>query len=215
MAEQTRAGTFASTQAGTQSGASSTNSETLVGRVRDRATEQLNTQKNRATDGLGSVAHAVRGTTDRLRQENHDTVARYVEQAADQIERFSSRLKDKDVTELMHDAQRLARRQPALFVGGAFAVGLIGARFLKSSSPYETSHERNYGGSKYGGSYEGSDYRRPSSTSGTAANAYGNRVPASAGAASTASTGTGTATGSRGRSGSSSRGSDYKPTEEM
>ena len=210
MAEQTRAGTFGTSQAGTQSATSSTNSETLVGRVRDRATEQLNTQKNRATEGLGSVAHAVRGTTERLRQENHDTVARYVEQAADQIERFSSRLKDKDVGELMHDAQRLARRQPALFVGGAFAIGLLGARFLKSSSPYEASRERNYGGS-----FDDGDYRRSPATSGTAANAYGNRVPASAGTASTSSTGTGATTASRGRSTSASRGSDYKPTEGM
>ena len=46
---------------------------------------------------------------------------------------FSERLKNKDVTELLNDAQRLARRQPALFVGGAFALGLLGARFLKSS----------------------------------------------------------------------------------
>lgn len=206
MAEQTRAGTLGSSAVTSQSGASSTSNDSIVGRVRDRATEQLNTQKNKATEGLGSVAHAVRDTTQRLRQENHDTVAQYVEQAADQIERFSSRLKDKDVGELMNDAQRLARRQPALFVGGAFAVGLLGARFLKSSSP-DDSAERNYG------SYERNDYGTIPTSGGGSTNAYGNRVPTSAGTASTSSTSAGTAARSRSRSTSGSRGSDYNSSE--
>jgi hypothetical protein len=44
-------------------------------------------------------------------------------------------LRKKDVQQLMQDAQRLARRQPALFIGSAFALGLVAARFLKSSPP--------------------------------------------------------------------------------
>ncbi len=106
----------------------------IVGKVRERATAQLNTQKDRATDGLGTIAHAVRQTTDKLREDQQDVVAQYVEKAADQIERFSNSLREKDVTELLEDAQRFARRQPALFIGGSFAVGLLAARFLKSSS---------------------------------------------------------------------------------
>jgi hypothetical protein len=43
-------------------------------------------------------------------------------------------LRNKDVGELFQDAQRLARRQPVAFVGAAFVLGLVGARFLKSSS---------------------------------------------------------------------------------
>ena len=107
----------------------------IVGRVRDRAEAQLSTQKDRATDGLGSVAQAVRGSTQQLRAQQHDTIARYVEQAADQVERFARRLRDKDVGDLFREAQRLARRQPAVLIGSAFALGLIGARFLKSSAP--------------------------------------------------------------------------------
>ena len=208
MAEQTRAGTLGSSSGMNQAGTSSGSSESIVGRVRDRATEQLNTQKNKATEGLGSVAHAVRDTTQRLRDENHDTVARFVEQAADQIERFSSGLKNKDVGELVNDAQRLARRQPALFVGGAFAVGLLSARFLKSSSPRDNDDSR-YG---YDRQYGATDYRTSTGYTGST-NAYGNRVPTSAGAAPTSSTSTGTAGGSRARTTSASRGSDYKPTE--
>jgi len=128
----------------------STNTSGIVGKVKEQATAQLSSQKDRATDGLGSVAQAVRQTTQHLRDNQNDTVARYAEQAADQIERFSERLRNKDVGELMNDAQQLARRQPALFVGGAFAIGLLGARFLKSSSPESRSSYGNYGAGGYG-----------------------------------------------------------------
>jgi hypothetical protein len=107
----------------------------FVGRVRERANAQITTQKDRATDGLGTIAQAVRRSTQELRGGSHDTLAEYVEQAADQLERLSTHLKSKDVGELLHDAQRLARRRPVVFIGSAFALGLIGARFLKSSRP--------------------------------------------------------------------------------
>jgi ElaB/YqjD/DUF883 family membrane-anchored ribosome-binding protein len=106
----------------------------IMGRVREGATAQLSQQKTRATEGLGSVAQAVRQSTQQLREQQHDTIAQYVEQLAQQLERFSSRLKDKDIGELVNDAQRFARQRPALFIGSAFAIGLLGARFFKSSS---------------------------------------------------------------------------------
>ncbi len=106
----------------------------IMSRVRERATAQLSTQKDRATDGLGSVAQAVRQSTQHLRDHKQDAIAQYVEKAADQIDRFSTQLKNRDVNELVNDVQRFARSQPALFVGSAFALGVIGARFLKSSA---------------------------------------------------------------------------------
>jgi hypothetical protein len=155
----------------------------MADKVRARAAAQLNTQKDRATDGIGSVAQAVRDTTQHLRERQHDTVAQYVEQAADRLERFSTSLKNKDVGELVEDAQRLARRQPALFVGGAFALGLVGARFFKSSPSnerddyhrgYRSGYGATYGTETYrgaagSGEYGRSDWRSPGSSAGAAA----------------------------------------------
>jgi ElaB/YqjD/DUF883 family membrane-anchored ribosome-binding protein len=143
-----------------QSNTSATDANTqggIVGRARERATAQLSSQKDRATDGMGSVAHAVRQSTQQLREQHHDTIAQYIEKAADQLDKMSARLREKNVNELIDDAQRLARRQPALFIGAAFAVGLLGARFLKSSSqssPYRKLHPyqpSTSGASGYGG----------------------------------------------------------------
>jgi hypothetical protein len=105
----------------------------IVGRVKESATAQLTNQKDRGLNALDSVAQAVRSTTGKLRDEQHDIIANSLEQAAAQIERWSQRLKDKDIGELMTDMQRLARRQPGVFIGSAFALGVVGARFLKSS----------------------------------------------------------------------------------
>ena len=38
--------------------------------------------------------------------------------------------------------ERFARREPLFFLGGAFVVGLLAARFLKSSERAETESER-------------------------------------------------------------------------
>jgi hypothetical protein len=105
-----------------------------MGQLREKATAQLSSQKDRASEGLGTVASAVRQSTQHLRDRQHDTVAQYVEQAADQIDRFSTQLRSKDLNEIANDVKRFAKRQPAVFIGAAFVVGLIGARFLKSSS---------------------------------------------------------------------------------
>jgi hypothetical protein len=134
------ADTNASTGGATQPG--TTSSGGIVDRVKESATAQLTNQKDRGTDALGSVAQAVRSSTQRLRDEQHDTIAGYVDKAADQIENWSRRLKEKDIDELLTDVQQLARRQPAVFIGSAFALGLVGARFLKSS---RQQNEYGYG----------------------------------------------------------------------
>jgi hypothetical protein len=119
----------------------------IVERVREKASAQLASQKDRAVTGLGGVAQAVRKTTESLRDQRHETLAGYVDEAASQIERLSQHLQNKDLGELVSDAQRLARRQPALFVGSAFAIGLFGARFFRSSSQDPDRRDDEFGGS--------------------------------------------------------------------
>jgi hypothetical protein len=139
----------------------------FMSRVRERASEQLNAQKDQAGEGIGSAAQAVRQSTQRLRDERHDTVAHYIESAADQLDRLANRLKGKNITELFDDAQRFARRQPALFVGSAFALGLLGSRFLKSSDPdgdaNQKSGDRDYSRTHFAGPFRRPDVRTPGS----------------------------------------------------
>ena len=105
----------------------------VMDRVREGATSQLSSQKDRAMDSLGSLARAMRQSTQSFRDIQQDTVADYVERAGHQIEQLSVRLRERDARELLHDAQRFARRRPMVFIGSAFVLGVVAARFLKSS----------------------------------------------------------------------------------
>jgi len=125
----------------------------LTDQAKQQATSRLSSQKERASESLVSVAHALRHTGQRLREQDQGTVAQYSDQAADQIERFSGFLRTRDVNELVGEVERFARRQPALFLGGAFTLGLLGARFLKSSS--DRARDTSYGSTSLAGQYTG------------------------------------------------------------
>jgi uncharacterized protein YjbJ (UPF0337 family) len=101
--------------------------------AREQATSRLESQKERAVVGLGSVTQALRQTGQELRGQDQGAVAQYLDVGAEQIERFTSYLRQHDVEQIVAEAQNFARRQPTLFLGGAFALGLLGARLLKSS----------------------------------------------------------------------------------
>ena len=44
-----------------------------------------------------------------------------------------NRLNNANPDTLLDDVEAFARREPAMFIGGAIAIGLLAARFLKSS----------------------------------------------------------------------------------
>ena len=105
----------------------------IVDRVKDQAAAQLSSQKERATESLGSVATAIRQSSQPLRDNNQEMLASYANKAADRLEQFSRQLRERDLNGLMNEAKQFARRQPVIFVGAAFAVGVLAMRFLKSS----------------------------------------------------------------------------------
>jgi hypothetical protein len=57
------------------------------------------------------------------------------ERASRGVEGVADYVASKDMRGLLRDTEQLARRQPALFFGSAFLVGLAIGRFLKSAPP--------------------------------------------------------------------------------
>lgn len=108
-------------------------------RFSEQAREQISTQaeqqKQRATDRLQDVGSALHETSGTLRDRERDSVANVVEGVANQVDRFSEYLRTHSVRDMMSETERFARREPELFLGGAALLGLVGARFFKSSSP--------------------------------------------------------------------------------
>ncbi|HET7425492.1 MAG TPA: hypothetical protein VFJ50_00530 [Gemmatimonadales bacterium] len=101
--------------------------------ARDSATSSLKDSRQQAADRIGGIASAVRSTSDHLRSENQVGVANLTDSLADQVERLSGYLRDRDLGAFRDDVETFARRQPAVAVGIALALGVLGARFLKSS----------------------------------------------------------------------------------
>lgn len=112
---------------------------------RERAVGQLATQKERASSELGGVAKALRTTGEQLQEQEQGSVAKYVGQAAERTERLSEYLSERDANELVGEVEDFARNRPAVFLGGAFAVGVAAARFLKSSAGHRESLEIDTG----------------------------------------------------------------------
>lgn len=129
----------------------------VVDQAKQQATSQLASRKDQAVDSLGTVAQAFRQTGEHLRQNDQHGIAQYADKAAERVEQFTDQLRGKDVQTIVRDVERYARQQPALFLGGAFVLGLLGARFLKSTAQREDESER--GGYGYDGGSRYESYR--------------------------------------------------------
>jgi hypothetical protein len=95
--------------------------------TRDQVQGLVTQQKDRVASRLGSLAGTLREAGDEA------GIGRYAGRAADQVDRLSVYLQDRDLREVVRDAESFARRRPAVFLGGTFLAGLLLARFLKAS----------------------------------------------------------------------------------
>jgi uncharacterized membrane protein YgcG len=188
----------------------------LVDTARQQATSQIGTQQQRLAGTLNTVATALHDASREMRKQDEGPIAEYVDTAANQVEHFANMLREQDLEQLMTTTAQFARRQPALFLGAAFALGFAATRFIKSSAPsgsgqigsrdsglwYErpdgygtSSYSSGYG---YGGTVSDLGYSGTSGSTG--------QMGGSSGAGSSGGTGASGSTGS-GSSGSSSRSS--------
>jgi ElaB/YqjD/DUF883 family membrane-anchored ribosome-binding protein len=118
--------------------------------IRDR-------QKHNLAAGLTSIADSIKQVGGSLRKTDEQTgitelTAKYSDSLAQQIEQVSRYFDNKDLREMTRDVERFARHNPAVFIGSAFALGLIAARFLKSSNLNQTSSGRQLNSRNYGAS---------------------------------------------------------------
>jgi len=114
-----------------------------IAQVKEQAGSVFTDQRDRAVMNLSGLADALRETgktlAKKMEESDSETAAPaaaigpFIEDIADRLSSSSDYLKDKDVSQLMHAAEDLARRQPLLFVGALFGVGVVGARLLKGT----------------------------------------------------------------------------------
>lgn len=126
----------------------------VVDKVRQQASSRLDTQKERAVGTLERFELAILQAGTQLREQDQVGAADLTDKAAEQIDRVSTYLRNRDLRDIVVEAERFARRQPMLFLGAAFTLGLLGARFMKSSGQSmqgSSDYSRGYSGGSSGG----------------------------------------------------------------
>lgn len=109
----------------------------VAGKVGSGAKTAAASGKDMAADAMHGLADAARQMADKLDDGKPDSgnakAANFARKAADSMDRFSTRLKEKDLDEIASDARAAVRENPAIAVGAAALIGFALARFLKGS----------------------------------------------------------------------------------
>jgi len=120
---------------GTPGGGAENQSPPVMEQATEQVTSRLDMGKEYVVETMTGVAQALRQTGQHLREEgSQPMLAQYADRGAEQIEHFGGYLRRRDTNQLVTDVEGFARRQPIAFAGGAFALGMLVVRFLRSKS---------------------------------------------------------------------------------
>jgi hypothetical protein len=111
--------------------------------ARNRVRDEVDRRSTEAGEQAGSTAQALRQTSQRLREDGNEPVARGMEQVAQRVESAGSWLREADGDRILRDVEDFGRRNPLAVVAGGVAVGFAVSRLLKASSRrrYEESRQ--------------------------------------------------------------------------
>lgn len=111
--------------------------QALYGQTKDHLGNELSNRKDDAVGRATDVADVIREAGEKLGGSEGGVLPDYANQAADQVERLTSYVRSRSIGQLIGDVEGFARREPLIFLGGSFALGLVAARFMKSSAHRE------------------------------------------------------------------------------
>lgn len=107
--------------------------------VKEEAQRVLDDQREAVGSKVAKAARLARQFGHALRAVRLDDAAKMTDSAAKRVEKLGDYVKEADVSQVLEDAEGMAREHQALFAGGLFIVGLAVARFLKASRESERS----------------------------------------------------------------------------
>src|SRR5688500_13848543 len=121
-------------------------------RAADIRLQQSDRGKEQAAMGISHVGASVRRVSMDMQGEQPQ-IASVAETAAYQAERIATYLQQTDAREIISKVEDVARRQPLIFLGGAFLLGVAASRFIKAAggSPDQSSQGYQPTSAAYGG----------------------------------------------------------------
>jgi hypothetical protein len=131
--------------------ASGDRSAPVMEQASEQVTSRLDMGKEYVAETVTGLAQALRQTGQHLRDDgSQPMLAQYADRGAEQIEHFGGYLRRHDTSQLVSDVEGFARRQPMVFAGGAFALGMLAVRFLRSRSQPQGYSPSSAGSTSYG-----------------------------------------------------------------
>jgi hypothetical protein len=104
----------------------------LVERGADIGFQQADRGLDQAASGVESVADSIRRVSTDMMVEQPQ-IAEFASTAADQAAALAGYLRENDMRQIVGNVESFARRQPLLFIGGAFLIGVAASRFIKAA----------------------------------------------------------------------------------
>lgn len=105
----------------------------LAERATDTGIRRVDQGREQAAEGLSRLAQHIRRASSEI-ESDQPPMANLAGAAAEQTERVASFLRETDTRQMVGTLEDYARRQPLLFLGGAFALGLVATRFMKAGA---------------------------------------------------------------------------------
>ncbi|MEC9483738.1 MAG: hypothetical protein UMU75_10545 [Halomonas sp.] len=109
-----------------------------AGEVKDAARQRVeglfDHQKEAAAEQVERFSTVFHKMADEFDAQEQPYFSGYADNIARCSDDISHRLRNQDLSGLVHHVEDYGRRQPAMFMGGAIAAGFLLARFLRSSN---------------------------------------------------------------------------------
>lgn len=129
----------------------------IAGRAADLGLQQADRGREMAAEGIDKLARTVRRVSTDM-QTDQPQIANAALTAADQADKVAQYLRTTDAREIIGSVEDAARRQPLIFIGGAFLLGLAASRFIKAAGENDTGGQAGqFARSGYRTDYQGSD----------------------------------------------------------
>jgi hypothetical protein len=110
------------------------NGSSIVATARREIAEQVGRKSTEIGEQVASAADAVRGVGKQLREQEKPGVAKLTDGVADRVEGIAGYLSSCSPEQLVADIRDLATREPIVFAGACFAMGLFAARVVKAAT---------------------------------------------------------------------------------
>jgi N-acetylglucosamine kinase-like BadF-type ATPase len=112
--------------------------------LRHRGSDYVDGQKQRVSENISVLAAALRRAAEKLNDSDAAGLAQYVVSAADGVDGVARYISEQKLEQLASEIAEVARKNPALVLGGLFLTGVTVGRFAKATSPRRAASRRRH-----------------------------------------------------------------------